>query len=107
MSLVEKYGYGDIAAALRERDGWPDPELHVTGGVDDLDDFAACKITRKEDWVDLFVTPFYFGCEADDRMNAIGIRQDQPVRRPAQRDLQLRYRAFRRDRHARSAAGSL
>jgi len=26
MSLVEKYGYDDIAAALRERGGLPDPE---------------------------------------------------------------------------------
>jgi hypothetical protein len=25
MSLVEKYGYDDIAAALRERGGLPDP----------------------------------------------------------------------------------
>src|ERR1700733_5082992 len=70
MSLVEKYGYAEHAAALKERDGWPDPELHMTGGIDDLDDFAACKLTRKQDWVDLYATPYYFGCEADDRMNA-------------------------------------
>ena len=70
MSYVEKYGYKEHAAALRERDGWPDPELHMTGGIDNLDDFAACKFTRKEDWIDLFVKPYYFGCEADDRMNA-------------------------------------
>ena len=107
MSYVEKYGYKEHAAALRERDGWPDPELHMTGGVDNLDDFAACKITRKEDWIDLYAKPYYFGCEADDRMNATAFGKVQPVRRPAQRDLQLRYRAFRRDRHARSAAGSL
>jgi hypothetical protein len=42
-----------------------------TGGLEELDDFAQCKITRKEDWYDLFATPFYFGCEADDRMNAV------------------------------------
>jgi predicted TIM-barrel fold metal-dependent hydrolase len=70
MSLVEKYGYQEHLAALKERDGWPDPELHMTGGIDNLDDFAACKLTRKEDWVDLYVKPYYFGCEADDRMNA-------------------------------------
>jgi predicted TIM-barrel fold metal-dependent hydrolase len=34
-----------------------------------LDDFAACKITSKQDIYDLFVPPFHFGCEADDRMN--------------------------------------
>jgi len=70
MSLVEKYGYSDIAAVLKAQDGWPDPEADLTGGLANLDDFSACKITRKEDWRDLFITPFYFGCEADDRTNA-------------------------------------
>ena len=71
MELVQKHGYEEIAAALRQRDGWPDPDaVKATGGLTDLDDYAACEITRKEDWRDLFVTPFYFGCEADDRMNA-------------------------------------
>ena len=108
MSLVEKYGYDDIAAALERARRLARPgSCDLTGGVADLDDFAACKITRKEDWVDLYAKPYYFGCEADDRMNAIAFGQAQPVRRAAQRDLQLRYRAFRRDRHARSAARSL
>jgi predicted TIM-barrel fold metal-dependent hydrolase len=31
-----------------------------------IDDFAACGITRPEDIRDLFVSNFYFGCEADD-----------------------------------------
>jgi predicted TIM-barrel fold metal-dependent hydrolase len=71
LELTEKYGYTEIAAALRERDGWPDPDAwKLTANLPDLDDFAACKIERKEDWRDLFVTPFYFGCEADDRVNA-------------------------------------
>ncbi len=71
LSLAEKHGYDDIAAVLNKQDGWPDSEIaHLTGGLDDLDDFSACKFTRKEDWIDLFVTPFYFGCEADDRTNA-------------------------------------
>ena len=82
MSLVEKYGYSDIAAALRERDGLPDPEqAYLTGNVENIDDFSACKITRKEDWVDLYAKPYYFGCEADDRMNATAFGQQQPVRR--------------------------
>jgi predicted TIM-barrel fold metal-dependent hydrolase len=78
MSYVEKYGYKEHAAALRERDGWPDPELQMTGGVDDLDDFGACKFTRKEDWIDLYVKPYYFGCEADDRMNATAFLKLNP-----------------------------
>src|SRR5216110_3180081 len=71
MGLVRTYGNEEVAAALRQRDGWPDPEaVHATGGLDDLDDYAACRIERKEDLRDLFVGSFYFGCEADDRLNA-------------------------------------
>jgi len=35
-----------------------------------LDDFAACGIRRAEDIRDLFASSFYFGCEADDPINA-------------------------------------
>ncbi|HYM31226.1 MAG TPA: amidohydrolase family protein [Candidatus Cybelea sp.] len=71
MRLAEQYGYGDIHEALKKRDGWPNPDdVNLTGNLDDLDDFAAAKISRKEDVRDLFVTPFYFGCEADDPVNA-------------------------------------
>ena len=35
-----------------------------------LDEFAACGIERAEDVRDRFVPSFYFGCEADDPMNA-------------------------------------
>jgi hypothetical protein len=35
-----------------------------------LDDWAACGIERAEDIRDLFVPHFYFGCEADDPLNA-------------------------------------
>jgi hypothetical protein len=38
---------------------------------DELDDFARCGITTPRDIHDLFVPRFYFGCEADDRMNGI------------------------------------
>jgi hypothetical protein len=39
--------------------------------LDDLDEFARCAITRKEDIRDLFVPKFFFGCEGDDRMTAL------------------------------------
>ena len=78
MSLAEKYGDADTVAALQARDGWPDHDASLTGGVADLDDFSACQITRKQDWVDLYVTPFYFGCEADDRMNATAFSKHNP-----------------------------
>ena len=37
-----------------------------------LDDWKFCEIKTEEDIRDLFVPAFYFGCEADDRMNAVG-----------------------------------
>ena len=69
MSLVEKYGYDDIAAALRERGGLPDSEqAYLTGNVENID----------EDWVDLYAKPYYFGCAADDRMNATAFGRTNP-----------------------------
>jgi predicted TIM-barrel fold metal-dependent hydrolase len=77
--LVDKYGYQDIAAELRRRDGWPNPgDDELDGGVEVHDDYAACKIARKEDWIDLYARPFYFGCEADDRMNAVAFGNVNP-----------------------------
>jgi hypothetical protein len=76
---VDQYGYADIAAELDRRDGWPSREEdELTGGVP-LDDYVACNITRKQDWIDLFATPYYFGCEADDRMNATAFGKTMPL----------------------------
>ena len=78
MDLVEKHGYDDIATVLKKNDGWPSKDAHLTGQRDELDDFAACKIAKKEDWVDLYAKPYYFGCEADDRMNAAAFGRGNP-----------------------------
>src|SRR5215207_4580832 len=78
-SLVDKYGYDDMAAELDKRDGWPSREEdEPTGGMTELDDYAACGITQKQDWIDLFVTPYFFGCEADDKMNAVAFSNFNP-----------------------------
>ncbi len=77
--LAGKYGYTDIGAELDRRDGWPMKEEDaLTGGVP-LDDYHFCKISQKQDWVDLFATPYYFGCEADDRMNAVAFGKMMPL----------------------------
>lgn len=69
--LVERYGGREIA----ER--WAADELKLQTfdtpnppSVQELDDYAACGIERADDIRDLFVRNFYFGCEADDPMNA-------------------------------------
>jgi predicted TIM-barrel fold metal-dependent hydrolase len=78
-SFVDTYGYDDIAAELARRDGWPTREEdELTGGVPVLDDFAACAIGRKEDWIELYAKPYYFGCEADDRMNVTAFGRANP-----------------------------
>jgi predicted TIM-barrel fold metal-dependent hydrolase len=76
---VDKYGYRDIAAELDKRDGWPAREEdNLDGGVPVHDDYAACNITKKQDWIDLYATPYYFGCEADDRLNAVAFSKINP-----------------------------
>jgi predicted TIM-barrel fold metal-dependent hydrolase len=75
---VDQYGYADIAAELDRRDGWPSRlEDELTGGVP-LDDYAPCRIEKKQDWIDLYARPYYFGCEADDRMNATAFGRAMP-----------------------------
>jgi predicted TIM-barrel fold metal-dependent hydrolase len=78
-SLIDRYGYAEIAAEVARRDGWPNLEEDLlTGGDTVLDDFAQCGIGRKEDWIDLFARPFYFGCEADDRMSTAAFGRANP-----------------------------
>ncbi|HZO81699.1 MAG TPA: amidohydrolase family protein [Candidatus Binataceae bacterium] len=69
--LVERWGGREIA----ER--WAGGELRLQTfdtpnppAEQELDDYAACGIERAEDIRDLFVRNFYFGCEADDPLNA-------------------------------------
>ncbi len=75
LQLAESYAPKDMVAAMREREAMFDTAMPPkaamdVGGVANLDDYAACRIAKKEDFKDLFVKNFYFGCEADDRMNA-------------------------------------
>jgi hypothetical protein len=75
---VDQYGYADVAAELDKRDGWPAREEdELTGGVP-LDDYAPCRIEKKLDWIELYARPYYFGCEADDRMNAVAFGRAMP-----------------------------
>jgi hypothetical protein len=77
MSLAEKHGDRPGGGAAGPG-WWPDNDPSLTGDIDDLDDFAACRISRMEDWIDLYAKPFYFGCEADDRTNAWAFSRNNP-----------------------------
>src|SRR5205814_7726354 len=69
LALAEQYAPPSMREAVRRGEGLDD-NGNGTGGVEDLDDYSRCKITRKEDFKDLYVSPYYFGCEADDPINA-------------------------------------
>jgi predicted TIM-barrel fold metal-dependent hydrolase len=80
--LARKYGSPALAEAVGRREGLEgDSNSTQTGGIESLDDYFRCQITRKEDIRDLFVPRFYFGCEADDPTNAWAFnRQASPMR---------------------------
>ena len=40
-----------------------------------MDEFKAAGLSNERDIVDRFVTPFYFGCEADDGMNPLAFNK--------------------------------
>jgi predicted TIM-barrel fold metal-dependent hydrolase len=69
--LVGQYG-GRWIESFRDRiEAVVQPDLTPNiGGIKELDDYAACAIKRAEDIRELFVNNFYFGCEADDPLNA-------------------------------------
>jgi predicted TIM-barrel fold metal-dependent hydrolase len=69
LALAQKYGSATVVDAVRRGEGLDD-NGDGTGGVVDLDDYSRCRIARKEDFRDLYVSRFYFGCEADDPINA-------------------------------------
>ncbi|HSU91236.1 MAG TPA: hypothetical protein VLI44_07290, partial [Sporolactobacillaceae bacterium] len=69
--FIREYGGKWIANGIESLDSILAVEQSTaTGGLRELDDFAACKIARAEDIRDLFANNFYFGCEADDSSNA-------------------------------------
>lgn len=73
--LAENYGTPGMAEAFRKREAAFDMVVQGkgatdVGGITNLDDFSACEITQASDFKELFTKNFYFGCEADDRMNA-------------------------------------
>ena len=68
--LFREYGDPPLLAKLdRLIEGVPVRGDRVEDGHP-LDEFAACGVASARDLHDLFVPRFYFGCEADDPMNA-------------------------------------
>jgi predicted TIM-barrel fold metal-dependent hydrolase len=75
-ALFEQYGSPEAAAKLTGWQAVPEGDevaaRWAARGAEVIDDYAACKIEKASDFRDLFARNFYFGCEADDPMNAWG-----------------------------------
>ena len=69
LQFAQKYGRDAVVEAVRRGEGL-EADSTLTGGIEDLDDYFRCKIERAEDIRELFFPRFYFGCEADDPINA-------------------------------------
>ena len=79
--LAEQYGGSEMLSAIKARRGLSNRnDSTTTGGIGELDDYAACEIGSKADFAKLFVEPFYFGCEADDANNVLAFnRKSNPL----------------------------
>ena len=68
--MAKKY-WGDILTPDKVRAQHRGSRMGGVVADVEVDEFKACEISEAEDIAELFVEPFYFGCEADDRMNAV------------------------------------
>ena len=75
--LAQQYGTATMQRAIAARRAQPvNPAEGLVGGRPAPDDFAACGITQVTDIEELFVKPFWFGCEAEDRLAAWAFRPE-------------------------------
>jgi len=69
--LAHRYGDDEMARAFEAQAERPvRSDVEMVGHLASLDDFAACEVSSEAELGELFIDNFYFGCEADDRMNA-------------------------------------
>jgi predicted TIM-barrel fold metal-dependent hydrolase len=71
LDLFERHGGRLLDGRLDQVEGWLHWGINADVPRDQRDEFAAAGITRVEEIRDRFVPSFYFGCEADDPMNAV------------------------------------
>ena len=72
LALVDRYG------EERQRRSRPNIESYLgitPSRPERLDEFEACEIGGRDDLYDLFVPPFFFGCEADAPLNSLAFNQ--------------------------------
>ncbi|HVA80340.1 MAG TPA: amidohydrolase family protein [Candidatus Binataceae bacterium] len=69
LSLFERYG-GEMVKGKMDRYAHSGMMAGTREDPATIDDWRRCGIEKREDIRDLFVPNFYFGCEADDPLNA-------------------------------------
>jgi predicted TIM-barrel fold metal-dependent hydrolase len=73
LELVDEFGTEDMKAnRARVEEFFRRPEHRAA----ELDDWRRCGINDRSDFIELFVDRFYFGCEADDPINAWAFRTE-------------------------------
>ncbi len=76
MELYARYGDALVEEKLQDiRAALPTTTLGLDKQPAHHDDFALAGIEQKTDLRDRFVPNFFFGCEADDRMNAVAFNE--------------------------------
>lgn len=76
LSYVEQYGQSDFLEIMTARSQNRSAVYRLMAPPDGQDDFSACGFNSPEDIVRQFTKGFYFGCEADDPMNAWAFKSD-------------------------------
>lgn len=76
MALASEYARDDIRELFGERAARSTILHRTPPPAEGLDDFSACGFESEDDIVRQFVDGFYFGCEADDSMNAWAFKRD-------------------------------
>ena len=108
--LTAKYGASSPRCASGKRARRGAGSTTAMRGTEDpemLDEWAACRIRTVDDIRDLYVPPFFFGCEADDPITATAFDPKLNPFGAFAGDVRLRRRALGRARHERGARGGV
>jgi predicted TIM-barrel fold metal-dependent hydrolase len=75
-SLFRSYATGPLSGVGQRFTDSMRRSMEAASRLCDVDDFAESLISGAQDIVDIFTGQFFFGCEADDPMNALAFNQD-------------------------------
>ena len=76
LSYAHQYVPGEFADEMQQRARRGNAISHMQPPAEGLDEFSACGFTDSESLVRQFVDGFYFGCEADDPINAWAFKRE-------------------------------